>query len=199
MNRLSPLLSVLLVIVPCYAGEVDEMDEIDALVKEEQEDTERLSLSLFVEAEEMSKEEGSWIVPGRVPHYTSRRYIRRQKLSPLTRRILIPSGGSYAVWVRYRVQSGKTAPFVLRIKSRGKEVLRDKFYNIVLESGLISEMERKHNLWFDLPGMQEGVFSGTEWCWQRAEADIPEGEALLSIEPLPSANRLRIHHRKQII
>jgi hypothetical protein len=173
--------------------EVDEEDALETLMGQEEkatEDYDKLVNSLFIEAEEMdgvdpaTKPEAAWVVNTSPPTYTSRNCCVCRKLGPISRKILIPADEKYLIWVRYRLQAEKRAPFVLKVLKAGKPVFEHKFYAAVAKGGMVKALQKERSLWFDISGMQEGMFSGTEWTWERAAAGLPKGEAELVIEPL---------------
>ncbi len=180
----------------CLPSAFAEEDPFEDLIEEEEgeaEDFENLKYSIFFEAEELPgveaaspyKAKGDWQVAYRIPNETSRKCLTNHKLTPILRKIRIPASATYNLWIRYRLASGKRAPFSVRITQKGKKILENRFYGFRLQaSGMAREIQKEHDLWFDIPGMQEGVFAGEEWAWERVTSELPEGEATLTIEPL---------------
>ncbi|MDA1143146.1 MAG: hypothetical protein O3B01_31685 [Planctomycetota bacterium] len=172
-----------------------EEDAFEDLLEEEAgaaEDFDKLPQSLFIEAEEMmgvseKAEEGKAWQFSAVPSYTSRKCCNWTSHGLLTQRIRIPKEGVYAVWPRYRLESDKKAPFELRIEKDGKPIFKHRYYSFQVRSGMVKQLQDERHLWFDIAGLQEGVFSGKEWAWEKAEAKLPAGEATLIIEPLGGA------------
>lgn len=194
MNSLLPLLSLIgFTILSPVLCEEDPFEDLIEEEKSEAEDFEKLKYSLFFEAEEIPGVEpaspyaakGDWQVAYHTPNETSRKCLANLNLKPISRKIRIPARATYNLWIRYRLATGKQAPFTVKITQDGKEILEHRFYGFRLQaSGMAQEIQKEHNLWFDIPGMQEGVFSGEEWAWERIKADLPKGEATLTIEPL---------------
>lgn len=171
----------------------EEEDPFEALMEQEAEaardDYDKLRHSLYVEAEEMDgvstsgEREGRWQVNPSTPTYTSRRCCVCKELKPIRQKIRVQKGGTYAVWVRYRLRAEKRAPFVVKVVKAGKPVFEHRYYAQNGQSGPVKALQKERDLWFDIAGMQEGMFSGTEWAWELAKAELPEGEAELVIEP----------------
>ena len=186
---------VLALLFACSAILVaEEKDPFEELIEDEEskdEDFDRLKHSLFFEAEEMSGVDSNaysataaWKFNPTTPNETSRKCCLNAQLKPISQKIRIPKEETYQLWVRYRLATGKQAPFVVRVLQKGKIVFQHRYYGFrITKSGMAQEFQNEYNLWFDIPGMQEGVFSGEEWTWERASSKLPAGEATLIIEP----------------
>lgn len=167
-------------------------DMVDQEEASETEDFEKLAHSVLIEAEEMSglsgpdgKAEG-WALSAETPPYTSRQCVRGRSPGALSRLVHVPASGQYAVWARYRVESGKRAPFILRLDGGGQTHFEHVYYRDAVQGGTVKDLQEERNLWFDLPGLQEGIFSGKEWVWERADAKLPEGDWTLALEARPA-------------
>lgn len=209
MNLLSlcPLFFLALYILPASAllAEGDDEDALDEILESEEkaetEDFDKLARSLFIEAEDMTgvdptgkSEQAAWKVNPATPLYASRESCLCSKLEPITKKIRIPAEDTYHIWPRYRIESGKVAPFVLRIEAGGKSIFEHRYYNFrVGGSGMVADIQKEHKLWFDGEGMQEGAFAGEDWAWEHAKAKLPAGEATLIIEPQRSTPKFAQH------
>jgi len=178
---------------PTPAQEDEEEDPFETMMEAEAEaerdDYDKLKHSLYIEAEEMAgvsaprKREGPWQVSPRTPTYSSRGCCVCKELKPIRQRIRVPAKGTYAVWTRYRLQAEKRASFALKILKDGKPVFEHRYYAQNCQPGPVKSLQKERNLWFDIAGMQEGMFSGTDWAWELGKAELPAGDAELVIEP----------------
>jgi len=183
---------VALLALSLLAAEKEEADDLEEELGGDESkiatDFEKLPQSLFIEAEEMDGvaqpgAAGAGWQAAAPPPYTSRQMCRCVRPSSIERKIFIPAKATYVVWVRYLLVKGKQAPFTLRIEKDAKVVFQRRYYDFTIAQGeMIQDLQKERGLWFDLPGMQQGVFSGSEWAWEHARADLPQGEATLVIE-----------------
>ena len=193
--RLSEHLLLTLVILAVELPLLAEDDPFEEMMNEEEreevDDFEKLTSSIFFEAEEMpgvapkpTDKSAAWKLSLTTPRETSRKCCVNVRQEPLSQKIKVPAKDTYQIWVRYRLETEKRAPFQLRIERDGKNVFQHRYYGFrIAGSGMVQAIQKEHNLWFDIPGMQEGIFSGQEWVWEVARAELPSGEATLVIEP----------------
>ncbi len=132
-----------------------------------------------------AKPTGSWGIagPGISPEWTqggesewnSMGVPAAETKATCGRNIIVPRAGKYRVWVRYVDHRKKTEPFTLTLSRKGKALISHEF-GVTLA---VPENDEYQLYW------------GFSFGWQSFECDLPEGEAVLTLDIIKAGEAWR--------